>query len=122
MCTGEQDTIEFVYSVDEAADQRPSRRRGNGLTEYVARTRQTLLAHREDIDALIAGGQVQERGQARAWSWLGVPLYRDREVVGVIAVQSYDPKIRFSADDQRLLSFIAHNIGAGLARQSAQER
>src|SRR5690606_12034513 len=74
------------------------------------------------IDTLIASGEVQERGQARAWSWLGVPLYRDREVVGVIAVQSYDSKIRFSADDQRLLSFIAHNIGTGLARQSAQER
>ena len=122
MLAADQQTIEFVYSVDEAGDQRPSRRRGNGLTEYVMRTRQTLLAHREDIDTLIAGGEVQERGQARACSWLGVPLRRDREVVGVIAVQSYDPRIRFSSDDQRLLSFIAHNIGTGLARQAAQER
>ena len=122
MLAAGQETIEFVYSVDEAGDQRPARRPGNGLTEYVMRTRQTLLAHREDIDALIAGGEVQARGQARACSWLGVPLRRDREVVGVIAVQSYNPRIRFSSDDQRLLSFIAHNIGTGLARQAAQER
>lgn len=121
MLSQDPGTIEFVYSVDEAGDHRPPRRLGNGLTEYVMRTRQTLLAHREDIDALIAAGQVCEHGQ-RACSWLGVPLRRDGEVVGVIAVQSYNPQIRFSNDDQRLLSFIAHNIGTGLARQAAQER
>ncbi len=122
MLAGEPEQIGFVYSVDESGCDRPSRRPGNGLTEYVIRTRQTLLAHREDIDALIASGELDERGQKRACSWLGVPLRREGEVVGVIAVQSYNPRIRFSADDQRLLSFIAHNIGTGLARQAAQER
>ncbi|KAF1700194.1 hypothetical protein CSC68_12500 [Pseudoxanthomonas suwonensis] len=114
--------IEFVYSVDEAGNHRPSRQPGRGLTEYVMRTGSTLLAHREDIDALIAAGEVQDPGQVRASSWLGVPLHLDGAVVGLIAVQSYDPQIRFSRDDERLLSFVAHNIGTGLARQAAQER
>ena len=122
MLSEDQASIEFVYSVDEGGDHRPPRRFGNGLTEYVIRTRQTLLAHREDLDALVAAGRVEEIGHLRACSWLGVPLRREGEVVGVIAVQSYNPEIRFTADDERLLSFIAHNIGTGLARQAAQER
>jgi len=115
-------SIEFVYSVDEAGEDRPPRLLGKGLTEYVIRTGRTLLAHRGDIDALIAEGEVHGPGKVRASSWLGVPLRLDGEVVGVIAVQSYDPAIRFSRDDERLLSFVAHNIGTGLGRQAAQER
>ncbi|KAF1687988.1 hypothetical protein B1992_00690 [Pseudoxanthomonas broegbernensis] len=121
MLSESQDEIEFVYSVDETGDHRPVRRLSNGLTEYVVRSREALLVDREGIDRLIAAGQVREFGQ-QAHSWLGVPLKRDGEVVGVITAQSYSPGIRFTADDQRLLAFIAHNIGNGLARQKAQER
>src|SRR5690606_6886919 len=117
----DQQSIEFVYSVDEMGDHRPPRRLSNGLTEYVLRRREALLVDREGIDRLIRAGQVHEYGKA-ASSWLGVPLLRDGDVVGVIAVQSYTPDIRFSPDDQRLLAFVAHNIGNGLARQKAQER
>jgi len=117
----DQQSIEFVYSVDEMGDHRPPRRLSNGLTEYVLRRREALLVDREGIDRLIRAGQVHEYGKA-ASSWLGVPLLRDGDVVGVIAVQSYTPDIRFSPDDQRLLAFVAHNIGNGLARQKAQKR
>ncbi|WP_037060165.1 bifunctional diguanylate cyclase/phosphodiesterase [Pseudoxanthomonas suwonensis] len=119
--TEDQQSIEFEYSVDENGDHRPTRRLSNGLTEYVLRKREALLADRDSIDRLVAAGEVHEYG-IRAYSWLGVPLHRDGEVVGVIVVQSYTPGIRFTTDDQRLLAFVAHNISNGLARQRAQER
>ena len=117
----DRDSIEFVYSVDETGGERPSRRLGKGLTEYVLRNREALLADRRVIDELIHSGEIHEYGK-KANSWLGVPLHGDHEVVGVIVVQSYTPDISFSIDDQRLLAFVAHNIGNGLARQRAQER
>ncbi|MEG0187014.1 MAG: hypothetical protein RR704_26540, partial [Stenotrophomonas sp.] len=46
----------------------------------------------------------------------------DDDVVGVIVVQSYSPEVSFTAHDQRLLTFVAQNIGNGLARQRDQER
>nr|WP_238389838.1 EAL domain-containing protein [Pseudoxanthomonas koreensis] len=117
----DEESIDFVYSVDEKGDHRPTRRLSNGLTEYVLRTREPVLADRDGIDALARRGEVREYG-IQAFSWLGVPLHRDGEVVGVIAVQSYTQDIRFTSDDQRLLTFVAHNISNGLARQRAQER
>ena len=121
LLSDDQESIEFVYSVDEKGDHRPPRRLSNGLTEYVLRIREALLADRADIDRLSREGEIHEFG-ILAWSWLGVPLHRDGEVVGVLAVQSYTADIRFSTDDQRLLTFVAHNISNGLARQRAQER
>ena len=66
-------------------------------------------------------GKVRSRGTL-AHCWLGVPLFRDEAVVGVIAVQSYSPAISFTARDQELLTFVAHHIGIGLARKRAQDR
>ncbi|WNH51716.1 bifunctional diguanylate cyclase/phosphodiesterase [Stenotrophomonas oahuensis] len=113
--------LDFVYSVDEYNPARPSRPFSHGLTEYIVRNRQPLLASREHIDALRAAGRVHEFG-ARSHCWLGVPLLSDDEVVGVIVVQSYSPEISFTVHDQRLLTFVAQNIGNGLARQRNQEQ
>jgi len=113
--------LEFVYSVDEYNNARAPRRFSQGLTEYVVRERRPLLAARPEIDAMLAQGTIREFG-ARSQCWLGVPLMLDGEVVGAIVVQSYSRDITFTADDQRLLTFVAQNIGTGLARQRDQER
>ena len=113
--------LEFVYSVDEHTSERTPRSFSNGLTEYVVRHRQPLLASRERIDAMCASGEVEHFG-ARSQCWLGVPLVFDGEVAGAIVVQSYSAEVAFTTDDQRLLTFVAQNIGTGLARQRDQER
>ncbi|MBN6148762.1 EAL domain-containing protein [Xanthomonas sp. AmX2] len=113
--------LEFAYSVDEYSPDRPARRLSNGLTEHVVRMRRPLLLDRAGIDQLVDSRQAQEFG-AHAQSWLGVPLFDEGEVVGAIVVQSYSADVRFTEDDQRLLNFVAHNVGGGLARQRAQER
>ncbi|WP_045738734.1 GGDEF and EAL domain-containing protein [Xanthomonas sp. MUS 060] len=113
--------LDFVYSVDEYTQHRPQRRFGRGMTEYVMRIHRPQLLEREAIDALIEQGEVQTYGQ-RSQSWLSVPLFDEGKVIGVITVQSYTKHVRFTEDDQRLLTFVAHNVVNGLARQHAQQR
>jgi diguanylate cyclase (GGDEF)-like protein len=121
MLSADGSMLEFPYSVDEADDERLPRKVANGMTEYVLRTGQALLADRPRMAALEAEGNVRSIG-VLAHYWLGVPLLSDDQVVGVIAVQSYSPEIRFTARDQELLTFVAYHIGSGLARKQAQER
>ena len=115
------ESLDFPYSIDERDPVCRSRRLANGLTELVIANRTALLADREKLNELGTQGKVHEYGP-HAYSWLGVPLFRDEEVVGVLAVQSYSAEVSFSPHDQDLLTFVAHNISNGLARQRAQER
>ncbi|MDQ3618047.1 MAG: EAL domain-containing protein [Pseudomonadota bacterium] len=112
--------LQFPYSVDERDPQRPTRRLSAGLTEYVLRGGQPLLADRYRVNQLQAQGEARSHGPL-AHCWLGVPLFRDETAVGVIAVQSYSPAIMFSVRDQELLTFVAHHISNGLARKQAQD-
>lgn len=120
LLTTDGEHIEFPYSVDERDPTRQTRELDDGFTEYVIRHGVALLADRAYIAELEAAGQVRSHG-ALSHCWLGVPLFNDNVVVGVIAVQSYASDIAFSRRDQELLTFVAHHIGNGLARKRAQE-
>ena len=100
--------------MDERDASRPTRKLGQGLTEFVMRGGRPLLADRKVIGELEDRGEVRSHG-ALAHCWLGVPLFRDDAVVGVIAVQSYSPAVMFSTRDQELLTFVGYHIGSGLA-------
>ncbi len=113
--------LQFPYSIDERDVIRETRLLADGLTEYVIRQGRPLLADRHRIAELNSRGEVRSHGSA-AHCWLGVPLFRDDTVVGVIAIQSYSRAISFNARDQELLTFVAHHISIGLARKQAQDR
>ncbi|MDQ3289605.1 MAG: EAL domain-containing protein [Pseudomonadota bacterium] len=113
--------LEFPYSIDERDEVRATRRLGTGLTEYVIERGHAVLVARDGISRLELAGNVHTHGTL-SHCWLGVPLFRDSAVVGVIAVQSYSASIVFTARDQDLLTFVAHHIGIGLARKQGQDR
>ncbi|MGV8941663.1 MAG: EAL domain-containing protein [Lysobacter sp.] len=115
------DRLEFPYSIDERDVARVSRPFDSGMTEHVITTGRALLTEPQRLSQLGTGSQLRGHGTL-AHCWLGVPLYRDNMVVGVIAVQSYSPAINFTPRDQDLLTFVANHISIGLARKQGQDR
>lgn len=113
--------LEFPYSVDEHDAFPPRRPLARGLTEYVLRTGEPLLADRRKVAELTANGQVRSLGP-RAVHWLGVPLREERRTVGVLVLQSYSPDHLFTERDQELLTFVSLHIASGMQRRRAQER
>jgi len=53
--------------------------------------------------------------------WLGVPLIRGHQVIGVIALQSYDEKLYFDDRDCQLLQFIAEHLVTAIDRVRSRE-
>lgn len=53
--------------------------------------------------------------------WLGVPLKRGHQVIGVIALQSYDEKLYFDDRDCQLLQFIAEHLVTAIDRVRSRE-
>lgn len=113
--------LDFPYSVDERDAERPRRKIGRGMTEYVLRHGVPLLADREAAEDLHANGEVVASG-AESVCWLGVPLLGEERTLGVVAIQSYSPEVMFNAHDLELLSFVAFHIASGLERKRAQDR
>ncbi len=125
-----QTTFSFAYFVDER-DSRPSPLRlSQGLTGYVLRTGQPLVATRRNILRRDAGGAAvvdgtnqdaayQEVG-APAAVWLGVPLTSPgRRIIGVMALQHYEDEEAYGEAEKRILMFVAGQVATATERKRA---
>ncbi|WP_210644285.1 EAL domain-containing protein [Pseudomonas sp. Tri1] len=115
--------VTFPYYVDERDTTQPAARRGcRGLTEYVIRQRCPCLIDPLDADRLAAQGELEVTYESvRFHSWLGIPLFDDGVVRGVLAVQSYTSQVRYTLRDQELLTFVSRHIDTALSRRTAAE-
>ena len=112
--------LSFPYFVDEK-DERPDPFPADrGLTGYVARTGQPLLATPEILKGFEQRGEIRPLG-ATFVDWLGVPLKAQNTVVGVLAVQSYTGKVRYGEADKEVLSYVSGQIAQAIARKRAEE-
>lgn len=93
---------------------------GRGLTGYVLRKGEPLLASPEVFDALVTRGEVEPIG-APSIDWLGVPLRAGERTIGVLAVQSYAGNLRYGEEDQALLGFVSSQVALAIERRRADE-
>ncbi|MCX8161014.1 MAG: GAF domain-containing protein [Candidatus Saccharicenans sp.] len=112
--------VSFPYFVDEYDQPPPPQPLGRGLTEYVLRTGEPLLASPEVFARLESEGQVESVG-APSVDWLGVPLKVQDEVFGVMVVQSYTSGLRYSEEHLRVLSFVASQAALVIKKNLAEE-
>ena len=115
------DLISFPYYVDQYDEPPPETKPGNGLTEYVMRTRKPLLAPRKIFDQLIMLGEVEPVGTVSV-DWLGVPLMVEGQVIGVMVTQSYQENIHFNQDDLRLFEFVSTQVAQMIDRKRVEQK
>ncbi|MCK4359910.1 MAG: GAF domain-containing protein [Candidatus Cloacimonetes bacterium] len=117
----ESDTISLLYHIDEK-DKFTSCPAGKTLTAYVIKTGKPLFGTEEVRERLIQAGKV-ERGKvgAHAKIWVGVPLRIEKEIIGVIAVQSYTDASLYSEKDLEILEFVSEQIAIAIARKQTDE-
>ncbi len=112
-------TVSFPYFVDEF-DTAPARAKpGRGLTEYVLRTGEPLLASPDVFDELERRGEVESIGTPSI-DWLGVPLKIEGQARGVLVVQSYTAGVRYSEGDKAILKFVSDQVAQAIARKQAE--
>ena len=113
-------TLSFPYFVDEFDRPPDPKPLGRGLTEYVFRTGQPLLATPDVYHALERRGEVELIG-APSVDWLGVPLVAAGRTTGVMVVQTYTEGIRYSEQDRDLLQFVSSQIAMAVERKRAED-
>ena len=113
-------TITFPYFVDEFDPPPAPKQPGKGLTEYVLRTGEPLLATPDVALALERRGDVELIG-APSIDWLGVPLKPNGGTIGVLVVQSYTEGVRFSERHRDILQFVSTQVAMAIERRRAEE-
>jgi diguanylate cyclase (GGDEF)-like protein len=99
------------------ADSRP----GRGLTEYVLRAGEPLLAPLPVFSALLEHGEVELVG-APSIDWMGVPLKLSGQVIGVMVAQSYKEDISFNLDDLSLFEFVSTQVALMIDRKRTEQK
>ncbi len=112
--------IRFPYYKDESGFVVTEKEFGKGLTEYVIQTGKPLLATPEKFNELVNAGKVELLGEDSV-DWLGVPLKKGKKTFGVLAVQSYDKKIRYTKEDKEMLSFVSEQIAFSIEKKQTED-
>jgi len=113
--------LSFPYFVDEYDTDFPSKRLGKGLTEYVLRTGQALLATPEIHEELEQRDEVELIG-APSIDWLGVPLKAGDRTIGVLVAQTYTPGVRYGEREKNILQFVSTQIAMAIERKRTEEQ
>lgn len=113
-------SFEFVYFVDEHDQPPPPTDLGRSCSAYVFRTGEPLLITESVFDDLEARGEVKRVGTPSP-SWLGAPLKRGDETIGVLAVQDYETSGRYTQRDRAFLASVAAQVSVALERKRAQD-
>ena len=114
------ETLSFPYFVDEFDTRDLPRRLGKGLTEYVLRTGQPLLATPQVYDDLVARGEVELIG-APSIDWLGVPLRVHERTIGVVVTQSYTAGVRYGEQERDILAFVSTQLALAIEGKRAAD-
>lgn len=105
--------LTFPYFVDEQDSAPSSKKLGNGLTDYLIRTGEPLLATPEVLQAMEDRGDVSRNG-SRSLDWMGVPLKVGNHTFGALVVQTYSENIRYGERDKEILTFVARQLASAV--------
>ncbi len=109
------DEWELVLCLDHGA--RVPRRRyqvGKGLTGYIIRHREPLLLNSDaEIAAFLEAEAIPLLGDM-ARSWMGIPLIAADNVIGVMAIQSYEREYLYDEDDLALFLTIGAQVASAI--------
>src|SRR6266576_3399361 len=112
--------LSFPYWVDEHDPAPAPRELERGLTDYVLRTGQPLLATPQVHEDLVRRGEADLIG-APSLDWIGVPLKAHDRTIGVLVAQTYTEGVRFGEREKDILQFVSTQVAMAIERKRAEE-
>jgi len=113
------DTISLPYIIDKE-DKFTSFPAGKTLTGYVIKHKKPILVDEKNYRKMSAKGLIEIVGSPSK-VWMGVPLRVEGEVIGVVAVQSYEDENLYTKDDLEILEFVSGQLAIAISHKHAED-
>jgi signal transduction histidine kinase len=119
----EEAVYTFPYAVDcyEPPDAWYPQPLPNSLTDYVRHHGEPLLADAEMHARLVGQREFGPASAPDSYIWLGAPLKTGQQVIGVMALQSYNNPEQYSTRDLELLVFASDTIAMVIDRKRNEQ-
>jgi diguanylate cyclase (GGDEF)-like protein len=121
-----RDALQFLYFADTVDTTEyspeleiPMASIAGGLTWYLIRDSRPLMGSTAQLRQQVSG-ELRIHG-ADSLDWLGVPMVRNGEAVGVLVVQSYIEANRYTETDRAVLAFVADHVLTAVERKRTQQ-
>ncbi|MAD73305.1 MAG: GGDEF domain-containing protein [Rheinheimera sp.] len=122
------DTSNEQYQLQYFSDEKdqqyikqvPSTAFSSGLTGYVTKTGKPLLCDKDEFHAMVANGDIRAQG-SECTHWMGIPLWRDEQLIGVMAIQTYDSDYRYGDEELAMFLSIGGHTVTALDRVKSRE-
>jgi diguanylate cyclase (GGDEF)-like protein len=113
--------LEHARGVVVETDQErlPMQRIEGGITWHLIHGGKALMGSTEQIASQVSG-ELKALG-SDCYDLLGVPMIAGNAVRGVIVVQSYSPRPRYTEADKNLLAFVSSHVLTALDRKQAHQ-
>jgi diguanylate cyclase (GGDEF)-like protein len=128
LLNADKSKLTFPFYLDQYSPPARERPISRGFTEYVIRCGDARLINSDTADQLVIAGEIR-RGMAtphqqarHSVSWLGAPLLIERQVLGVIALQSYEQSYNYSDNELNILRFVSQHIAVAIQRKLTTEQ
>ena len=116
--------LKFEYHIDETD---PDFKVGTKLkisnksvTAYCIKRKKPVLLSKQDMLKLTKQKTINPVGLISE-TWLGVPLITQDNIVGVITIQTYDPKHIITEKDKDILSFVSELLAMSIERNKLEK-
>jgi signal transduction histidine kinase/ActR/RegA family two-component response regulator len=118
------DSISFPYIVDTVDAWYPpviAISKVASLTAEIIRNGKPLMVTKQEIMADRAKSNLKVPACTPAEIWLGVPLLAGGEIIGVMAVQSYNDPGCYDQTDLQVMTAVADQVAIAIDRKRAEE-
>jgi len=124
LTTDDGDYLDVPYFADEIDELPPNssfplKTDKPSITGYVVNNKKPLLVYEEGLQKLIDQQKVHIIGSLPK-AWLGVPFH-NKNIKGIVVVQSYSDNYVFQEKDKQLLIFVAKHIRNAIERMQNKE-
>ncbi|PIQ07516.1 MAG: hypothetical protein COW71_16635 [Ignavibacteriales bacterium CG18_big_fil_WC_8_21_14_2_50_31_20] len=121
MLNTKENLITFPYHVDKYDPSPDPQKFGNGLTEYILRTKKSQIITADIDKELQRKGEVALNGEF-SQVWVGIYLEFEGDYKGVLALQDYDNINAYSEEELKILQFVSEQIVKVLDKKYADRR